>query len=556
MKRDIGLLASREWDLLVVGGGIHGAFIAREAALRGLEVALVEKGDFVSATSSQSQKIVHSGLRYLQHGDLPRLRQSVRERTALLKMAPHLVRLLPVLVPAYGHGRRGREILSLATVIHDLFGFDRNRGLGGDRSIPRGRSVGPAECRRLFPEVDVRGLTGGALWYDAQIVNTERFVLSLLHDAASRGAALANYLEVTGFRREGSRITGAVAREVTGGRTVDVRSRVVVNATGPWLGEVCSRAGLAAPEPRALSRAMVLVVSRPLVREVALGLPGRAFFRDPDVLIPRGERLFFITPWRGFSLVGSAHLPFSGRADDCEVTEEEVGQFLADVNEACPSWAVRREEVTSVYRGLLPSSGTDDASGSIQVEKRQRIRDHGPSDGVEGMISILGVKYTTAREAAVRIVALAGRKLGRRLAPSPGDNIPVEGGRGGTAEDLLREALEGKSFGLDRDVLLHLTGTYGSSWGKVIRLLEEDRSLADRIDPSLPVIAAEIVYGIREEMALRLDDLLLRRTDVGSAGHPGRRILECSAEVAGRELGWDGETRDREVERTEGAWTL
>lgn len=554
MKRDVGRLASREWDVLVVGGGVHGAFIAREAAMRGLDVALVEKGDFVSATSSQSQKIVHSGLRYLQHGDLPRLRQSVRERTALLKMAPHLVRLLPVLVPAYGHGGRGRELLSLATVIHDLFGFDRNRGLGEGREIPRGRSVDPAECRRLFPEVDVRGLTGGALWYDAQIVNTERFVLSLLHDAASRGAGLANYLEVTGFRREGSRITGAVARDGREGRSIDIRSGIVVNAAGPWLGEVCSRAGVSAPEPRALSRAMVLVVSRPLVREVALGLPGRTFFRDPDVLVPRSERLFFITPWKGFSLVGSAHLPHSGGADDCTVTEEEIGRFLADVNEACPAWAIRREEVSTIYLGLLPTSGTDPASGSIQVEKSQRILDHRLSDGLEGMVSVLGVKYTTARDAAVRTVALAGKKLGRRLAPSPGDGIPVDGGEGGTAEELLGEALEGRPFGLDDDLLRHLTGTYGSSWRKLLPLLEEDRGLAGRIDPSLPVIAAELVYGIREEMALRLDDLLLRRTDIGSAGHPGRPILERCAEIAGGELGWDGTVKEGEIERAARAW--
>jgi glycerol-3-phosphate dehydrogenase len=556
MKRDPGVLSRRSWDLLVVGGGIHGAFVAREAAGRGLTTALVEKGDFASATSSQSQKIVHSGLRYLQHGDLIRVRQSLRGRTALLRMAPHLVRLLPVLVPAYGHGRRGPELLRLGLFLHDLFGCDRNRGLAGRQAIPRGRIVSATECHRLFPGVNRGGLTGGALWHDAQVTNTERFILSLLHDAARGGASLANYVEVTGFAHRGGRVAGVQARDSLTGRRFDIEARIVVNAAGPWLGRVCRLAGAAPPEPAGLSRAVVLVVRRDLTGGIAIGLPGPSLYRDPDVLVPRSERLFFITPWRDCSLVGSAHLPSSGNPDDCAVSEGEIGTFLAEVNAACPSWSIRREEIASVYRGLVPTVAIDETTGSVQVEKRQKIEDHGARDGVEGLISILGVKYTTAGEAANRAVDLAARKLGKAFPEGAAAPERIHGGEGGDLEQLLEESDPARTAPLDGEVVRHLFSNYGTAAAEVLGLLDKDGSSAARLDPASPVIAGEIVHGIRKEMALRLDDLVLRRTVLGSAGHPGERVLERCADIAARELGWDPARRRAELERTGKAWDL
>ncbi|MFC1656955.1 FAD-dependent oxidoreductase [Candidatus Moduliflexota bacterium] len=552
MKRDLAALAGRRWDLLVVGGGIHGAFVAREAARRGLSTAVVERGDFASETSSRSQKIVHSGLRYLQHGDFIRLRESVRERTAFLAMAPHLVRLMPVLVPAYGHGRRGPELLRLALFLHDLAGLDRNRALPPGTKIPRGRVVGAGECRRLFPDVDTAGLTGGALWYDAQVSDTERFIMALLHDASAHGAGLANYVEVTGLELQGGRVTGARARDLREGRDLDLRAQVVVNAAGPWIGRICSLAGVAPPGPAMLSRAVVLVVGRSLVGETAVGLPGKSLYRDPDVVLPRSERLFFVTPWEGHTLVGSAHLPFDGDPDSCAVSDGEIDQLLAEVNSACPAWALGRNDVTRVYHGLLPTVGIDAASGSVQVEKKQRVRDHGRVDGTAGLVSVLGVKYTTARVAALRAVALAEGILGRR---SPGDDrpAPVWGGEGGGVEELFGKVREADRPPVDDEVLRRLLGAYGSAWTEVRSLIEEDPALGGRVVPSAPVIGAEIVHALREEMAFGLDDLILRRTGLGSAGHPGLPLLERCADIAARELRWDGAERGRQIARAEEA---
>jgi glycerol-3-phosphate dehydrogenase len=205
MKRELARLADTTFDVVVVGGGIYGAAIAREASLRGLAVALVEKGDFASATSSNSHKIVHGGLRYLQHGDLFRVRASIRERSALLRIAPHLVRVQSFLMPTYGHGLRGREALVAALSLNELLSFDRNRGLDRSRQIPPARMLSATECSRLAPGIPREGLTGGALWYDGLMIDSERMVLAFLMSAAEKGAALANYAAATAtlVRRKG-----------------------------------------------------------------------------------------------------------------------------------------------------------------------------------------------------------------------------------------------------------------------------------------------------------------------------------------------------------------
>jgi glycerol-3-phosphate dehydrogenase len=296
---------------------------------------------------------------------------------------------------------------------------------------------------------------------------------------------------------------------------------------------------------------MVLVVDRPLVKDFAVGLPDRSAFHDPDVLVGRSERFFFITPWKGRALVGSAHLPFEGPADDCRVSEEEISAFLDAVNAACPPWALRRADVSFVYRGLLPTAGFDPASGCVQVEKKQKILDHGSAGGPDGLVSVLGVKYTTARDAAVRTVELAGRKLGIPSPVDAGTFTPVGGAAGRTPPGDLKLSADGAGRKVGKEILRHLHDTYGPAWGEVLRLIDEDPRLGEPIDPAAEEVAAEIAYGVREEMASKLSDLVLRRTGLGNMGHPGRTALERCADLAARELGWDEKRRSAEIEEVE-----
>ena len=266
----------REWDVAVVGGGIYGAAVAWDAAQRGLAVALVEREDFGAGASWNSLKTIHGGMRYLQKLDLARLRQSARERATLLAIAPEIVRPLPFVVPTYGHGTTGREALALGLLLNDWLTRDRNRGLPGHR-IPDARTASAAEALRLLPGLERRGLTGAALWHDAQAASTERLTLALLHAAAGAGALAANHAEAVAFLRAAGRVAGVAVRDALGGGTLEVRARIVVNAAGPWADEVLARGGVPRPAaPLLRARNLGACAARPPSRSRSARRPAGA----------------------------------------------------------------------------------------------------------------------------------------------------------------------------------------------------------------------------------------------------------------------------------------
>ena len=235
MNRDLARLTEGVYDVLVIGGGIYGLFTAWDASLRGLSVALVEKGDFGQGTSSNTLRIIHGGLRYLQHGNIYRMRRSIHERTVFMRIAPHLVHPIPFLIPTYGHGLRGKEILSLALRMGDFIGWDRNCLSDPQKHLPAGRVLSKHECLKLFPGVNQEGLNGGVVYYDSQMYNSERFILSVARSAYDAGAAIANYAEVTEILQDRDGISAVKAKDGLSGDEFECRARVIVNASGPWL---------------------------------------------------------------------------------------------------------------------------------------------------------------------------------------------------------------------------------------------------------------------------------------------------------------------------------
>lgn len=426
MRRDLAALQAREHDVLVVGGGIHGAATAWDAAQRGLSVALVEAADFGSGASWNSLKTIHGGLRHLQRGDVAGLRESTRERRALMAIAPALVRPLPFLVPAYGHGARGREALALALRAYDLLSRDRDRGLPAEHALPPSRLLPPEVVRDLVPGVPSRGLTGGALWYDAQVSRSERLLMAVLHAAAARGAVLANYVEVTGFLREGARVRGARARDAETGDALEVRSRMVVNAAGAGAGQVARLAGIG-DDPVPLVAAMNLVLSRPAVGRTAVGARAHG-------------RFLFLVPWRDRAMVGTGY-GTAASAGGGPGEDGDVAAFLEDARTAFPWAELRAEDVALVHRGRVPGrSGT-------RLVTRDRVIDHEGRHGVGGLVSIVSAKYTTARAAAERAVDLVLRRLHRphvrcRTADTPlREAQPLSGAIDAQARAAVREEM-------------------------------------------------------------------------------------------------------------------
>jgi glycerol-3-phosphate dehydrogenase len=397
MKRDLDALTAREHDVVVIGGGVIGAAAAWDATQRGLRVALIEAADFASGTSSNSLKTIHGGLRYLQSLDFVRMRQSIGERRNLLRIAPELMRPLPFVAPLYGHGQHGREAFALGLRVNDWISFDRNRGVSVERSIPAGRLLSRAQALDLVPGVDAAGLTGAALWCDAQVSDSERLVLAFLLQAADDGAAIANYVEATRFLRDGDRVNGVRARDLESGTDLEVRARVVLAAAGPWTENVLALAGIERPRIPLL-RAVNVVVRRPLLAESALAAP-------------YGGRYVFMIPWRDHTLIGTAYQPDNegsvGKTVDTLLGEARRAFAWADLNAA---------DVAFVHCGRVP--GERSASG---LWSRDLIRDHS-RDGAPGLICVVGVKYTTARAVAQDAVDMVFRQLGRS---SPGCRTAV-----------------------------------------------------------------------------------------------------------------------------------
>jgi glycerol-3-phosphate dehydrogenase len=538
MKKNLRDMKGKEYDLIIVGGGIFGACAAWDAASRGLKVALLDKKDFSHATSANHLKMVHGGIRYLQHGDVIRVWESVRERTALLKIAPHLVRPLPIVMPTYGHGKRGKAVLGVGISLYDLLTLDRNRRIADKgRRIPGGRLISRQEALKCFPGIEQRGLTGAAVFYDAQMYSPPRIAISFLRSAGSAGADIANYMEVTGFLKCDGRIAGVGARDLLSGESLEVRGKMVLNTAGPWAASLLET-GMdlrLAPKP-VFSRDVCFVVSRRLSREFALACQTRT--QDADAILSRGGRHLFLAPWRDFTLIGVWHGVYKGAPDEVTVTEEELQAFLDETNAAYPGLSLRREEVTMVNFGLILFEGNQKGSDEISFGKRSILIDHEKTHHVKGLVTLIGVRATTAREMAEKAVSLVFRKLGRRPPDSKTETAPIFGGRIENFDDFLGRVVGQRPHGLDRESLDALIRNYGSEYPGVLKYIDENPELAQRLGNST-VLKAEVVHAVREEMAEKIGDVVFRRTDLGTGGHPGEKALLACARLMASELGWD-----------------
>ncbi len=552
MIRNLERLTEREFDVLIIGGGIYGATAARDASSRGLSVALVEKGDFGGATSMNSLKTVHGGLRYLQQLDFKRMRESIGERSTLLRIAPHLVEPLPFLIPTYGHGTKGREALALGLMINDIVGYDRNRGLDPSRHIPSGRMLSREECRSAIPGIDHRGLTGGALWHDCLMYSTERLLLSFLLSAEREGAVPANYAEALRFIIEGGKVLGAEVRDVLTGDTFVVRARVCLNMTGPWLDEVIGRAAGVKTRKRLFpSKAMNIVVGK-LFDDRAVGLPSSHTYRVGTRRVKTGSRYLFAIPWRGHTLIGTTHLYYDGTPDGFSVTEEDIGQFLEEVNGALPSLEFGPEDVLFAYGGILPMTRESADRDRVDLVKHYRIHDHGKEDSLDGLVSVLGVKYTTARDVSKKAIDHVFRKLEYSPTASVSTRRPLAGGDIEHFDSFAADSRRLKPASMPEEVFDHLLRSHGTDYVRVLALIDTEKKpeLAGGLKEGCPVIPAQVLQAVREEMAVKLTDAVMRRTELGSTGYPGEQALRICAGIMAGELGWDPQRTDREMEET------
>jgi glycerol-3-phosphate dehydrogenase len=534
MIRDLARLANTRFDALVIGGGVYGLATAWELASRGVSVALVERGDFGAATSFNSLKTVHGGIRSLQHGAVGEMREFVRERRTIATIAPHLVRPLPFIVPTYRHLVRNRLAMGLFFAAYDRLSADRNRGVEASRALPPSRTVNRAECLRLNPAIDPAGVTGGAIWHDYQLHSPERFALALLRSATEAGAQAANYVEAEGLLLAEGRVRGARVIDRLSGAAFDIQAPVVVNAAGPWAWRLLERlraVPTSQPAPR-FSLAMNAVLDRPAP---PLALGGMAH-----------GRFLFLVPWRDRAIVGTSHDQQPGASAPeglPEVPAALLDGFLREAAAAFPAVRITPDAVRLVHRGLLPA-GT--RAGSLA--KRSIVHDH-RTEGLPGLVSLVGVRYTTARATAARAAATVIAALGRGFGPAVSATRPLAGG---DLQDLPRyEREHAAAPGWPAEAVRRLISAYGTHHAEILALASGTPGFRAPLSASSDITGAEIVHAVRHEMAVHLSDALLRRTNTGAGGHPGAETITRAADLMAAECGWPAARRAEEIEAVE-----
>ena len=519
-------MAAEPVDLLVIGGGITGAGVARDAALRGFRIALVDRGDFGSGTSSHSSRLIHGGIRYLEQRDFRLVFEASRERRVLLRIAPHLVRPLPFLFPVYRGGRVPGWKLRAGMWLYDA--------LAAFRNVKGHRWLGPKQVRRAEPALKDRGLTGAALYWDAQ-TDDARLVLATMRSAARAGALVANYAEVTSLLRPDGRVRGAVVRDVLSGEMRTVRALVVVNAGGPWVDALRRMDDPAAPPLLRLTKgAHVAVPRRRIGHEHAITL-----------FSPIDGRVMFVLPWGELSYVGTTDTDADASPDEVRVTADDVTYLLRSANAAFPEAHLAANDVVSVWAGLRPLLRPDQAN---QAAPSQVSREHRVVESAQGLITIAGGKLTTyrvmARDVADRVAARLHQLDGRPIAPRPPtDRLPLPGGEAAELGVLVEGT---RARGQPEATARHLVASYGSETPAILNLVDRDRGLGEPIVPGRPQIWAEVAHAVEREMALRIQDVLVRRLHLFyEYAEQATAVVTPVAQRMKKLLGWD-EVREAE----------
>jgi glycerol-3-phosphate dehydrogenase len=512
-------------DAVVIGGGMAGAGVARDLALRGALVALFEKGDFASGTSSRSSKLIHGGLRYLELRDFGLVRESLREKKRLERLAPHLIRPLPFLVPVYRDAPRGLAMVRIGLWLYDL--------LTPSKTTDRYRVLSPVQALALEPGIQAEGLRGVGYYFDDLLLFPERLCLENVLSAARHGARAHNYCEVEAVVRGDDGLEGVRVRDLLTESVHTVRARVIVNCAGPWVDRLRQMAGVADERPRVLRTTKGIHCLLPRISDRAV------------YLATHDDRMVFVIPWRDFSLVGTTDTDFDGDPDRVWATRDEVTYLLAAVAKALPDRRVAFDNVVYTYAGVRPLSFEEGRSAS-KVSRQHKVI----AEGDGRFLSVTGTKLTCfrslAEEVGDRVMRALGRRVRSRTARLTLDGMDEEAGKI-EARVWMDVSDEMAASGLPRETLEMLIETYGRGYTRVLELARKLPDGTERLCRSNREIVAQLHHAVNDELAVSLQDVLLRRTGIGQSRCQGR---DCAAAIGRRMaqlLSWSRRRLDAEL---------
>ncbi len=511
----------RHYDIIVVGGGITGAGTARDAALRGLSCLLLEKNDFASGVTSKSTRLIHGGLRYLANFEVDLVAESLRERSILRRMAPYLIRPIPLVIPIYKGDPHGRAAISVGIHLYDL--------LSHEQDIPHYFTSGRQRTLGFEPRLNRDGLAGSALFYDHQIIMPERLVFENILSAHEAGAVVRNHVLAERIEETGSGVV-VTAREMPGGTATTFHGKVLINASGPWIDRVRQSGNI--DRNRIINPTKGIHLVMPKLSDQALFISSR------------DGRMFFIVPLGQYSLIGTTDTAYSGDLDDVHADSEDVDYLIRESRRVLPGLNITREAILYTYAGVRPLafSGTSES----KISRKHRVIREGRTGRI---ITIAGGKLTTYRNMAKDVVDAACGRLGVKAACVT-DKKSFPGGLPLPYEDYLKHAVPDMAarHKIEPDTAAHLVRFYGSRAERVLELTRTEPDLRAAISPESRDIYAQVLYSVREEGARTLTDIVLRRMPLGMTATRGMQQIWKIAEIAGQQLGWNKEEREQQVD--------
>lgn len=518
MKREFSAIATEKFDLVIIGGGIIGAGVARDSAMRGIKTLLLEKEDFACGTTSRSSRLIHGGLRYLRQLEFSLVRQDMREREVLLHIAPHLVHPLPFIIPITR--KLDRFSLPIGMLLYDIMSYEK--------SLPSSHRLSRRETLGAEPGLESKGLVGSYLYYDCQSPFVERLCLENILSATEHYATALNHAEVTGLLESGNSVYGVQVKDIITGDTCQVKARIVLNASGHWVDRIMDMFG--SNQRKLIRRTKGIHMLVPKLSNNAV-----VYFSQSD------GRLFFIIPWQGYSLIGTTDTDYSGSLESIIANKEDVAYLFTEVRRAFPNLKLEDIYYTSAGLRSLATIGGKKAS---DISRAHKLIDHKQKYGIDGFVSVLGGKITGYRAIAQEVVDLISKKLGVKT-PCRTNSTPLPGAPTVTSKEITKIAEQND---LPKEIVSHLAELYGSRISQVIKIIHKDPDSRDPVCKHCHDVIAQIEHSVREEGACTLSDFLLRRTGIGLSPCQGLDAVETVAKKMGDLLCWDINEQRQQIE--------
>ena len=523
--------AAGVFDLIVVGAGINGLGIARDAAARGLSVALVEKDDFCSGVSAWSGRLIHGGLRYLEHGEVALVRESLRERERLFRLAPHLVKPVSLLMPFYKRNKRPSWLIRLGMIAYDVLSFDKKS--------PSHKILSTADVTARFSGMERNGLGGSALFTDGQVEYAERLCVELAVAARADGALILTHSEVTELVIENGQATGVLYTDLITGEAATLQGRVVMNAAGPWVDWLLGNPSDASLAPAAAKRHIGGSKGTHIVVDPFPGAPTDVVYYESQ----SDQRLVLVIPWMGRFLIGCTDTLFNAEPDSARATVGEVDYLLTEANALMPNAGLTRESVLFTYSGVRPLPYAPGIP-EWKIPRSHIIFDHKKENKAK-LFSIISGKLTTYRQLAEDAVNISLRELGRPKSASPTRGLPFPGAS--TDDFAAFRAQFLATTEVEADTAVRLIDMYGTRAEQLVALVQKDTALGERFDPSSPAIAAELLFAIDYEAARTVTDVFARRILLAFEPDHGLLGAARAAEILGGQLGWSAEEQEKQI---------